>query len=217
VLAVALAILTKGPFIERYSLSAIIGAALLIGLGTASLGRHKWPPLSIAVVLACSLLIDTSRLLGKRRAGLGEILIEPSTEFLISTTPGKPLDGHDLLLANPEETLPIVFLSGLDYTYLFEYVPNSLRPRLWYVDLGKSDTLGQLARAARDWTHVPYNLSTEQEFCRAHSRFLVYGRPKMFFQYLASKKNLKIRAVRTAAGAVDDYVLAEVAFHESPQ
>jgi hypothetical protein len=218
VLSVALAILTKGPFIERYSLSAVIGVALILGLGTASLGRYrKWLSFSIAVVVACSFLMDTGRLLKKRRGGLGEVLIEPSTSFLISTTPGAPLDGHDLLLTNPEQTLPIVLLSGLDYTYLFEYLPHSLRPRLWYIEIDKSDTLGQLARAARDWAHVPYNLSTEQEFRSAHSRFFVYGRPKTVFQYLGSRRNLEVHSIRTASGAVDDYMCAQVVFHETPQ
>jgi len=208
VMAVGLAIVTKGPFIERYSLSAVIGAALIIGVGTSSLGRRRWIAFSIAALLSCSFLLDTSRLWKRHHAGMGESLVEPSSSSPLNTTPGKPLDGYDLLLANPEQTLPVVLLSGLDYTYLNEYVPQWLQPRLWYVDQGKDDNLGQLARAVRDWCHLPYNVSSRQEFRSAHPQFLVYGRANMFALFLGSKdnKNLQVRSI----GAAGDYILAEV-------
>jgi hypothetical protein len=210
VLAVGLAIVTRGPFIERYSLSAVIGAALLIGVGTFSRGGRQVVSLSLALLLSGSFLLDTSRLWKKHRAGVGESLVESSSSYLLNTTPDKPLDGHDLLLTNPQPVLPIVLLSGLDYIYLYEYVPQWLKARLWYIDRGKDDNLGQLTRAVRDWCHVPYNIANRQEFDNAHSHFLMYGPAKSFALFLGLKENktLQVRSIQTASG---DYILAEVA------
>jgi hypothetical protein len=206
VFAVALAILTKGPFIERYSVSAVIGVALIAGLGSASFSRQRWVPLSIALILSCSFLMDTARLLKSWRVGLGELLIEPSSLLQMSTTPGNPLDGHELLLTNAEGTLPIIVLSSFDYPYFFEYVPKSLRPRLWYVDANDKDIHAKLARYARDWCNMKYNVSTKSEFLRSNQHFIVYGKPDMLVSFMILQKNIVASSIKPDG----DYVLAEL-------
>jgi hypothetical protein len=210
IFAVGLAILTKGPFIQRYSISAVIGVALIAGLGSASFSRQRWVPLSIAVILSCSFLMDTARLLKNRRVGLGETLIEPSTSLEMSTTPGNPLDGRALLLTSAEGTLPIVVLSSFDYPYFFEYGPKSLRPRLWYVAANEKDIHAKLARYARDWCNMKYNVSTKSEFFRSNQHFMVYGKPDMLVPFMILQKNI----VATSIKPDGDYVLAEVVVNE---
>jgi hypothetical protein len=205
VFAVTLAVLTKGPFIERYSVSAVIGVALIAGLGSASFSRQRWVSLCIAAILSCSFLMDTARLLKSRLTGSGEILVESSTSLQMSTTPGEPLDGH-LLLATAEGTLPIVVLSSFDYPYFFEYGPKSLQPRLWYVAANEKDIHARLARCARDWCHMKYNVSTKPEFLRSNQHFMVYGKPDMLVSFMIFQNNIVASSIKSGG----DYVLAEL-------
>jgi hypothetical protein len=120
------------------------------------------------------------------------------------------MNGHGLLLTEAQGTLPIVVLFSLDYLYLFEYVPQSLRPLLWYVDVSDGDVNGKLARAAREWLHVKYNLATRREFIHPGAHFMIYGPPTMFGWFIAANEHVAVRSIKANAGPVGTYVLAEV-------
>jgi hypothetical protein len=206
VFAVALAVLTKGPFIERYSLSAVMGVALLAGVGLSPFVRQRWVSLSIAVVLSGSVLMDTARLWKTHQAGTGETLIEPSTSLRITTTPGNPLDGHNLL-QSAEGPLPILILDGMVYPYLFEYVSESLRQRLWYTDGSDTDVVAHLVRAARDRCNLKYNICTQAEFLKSNRHFLVYSRLNML-SALSQLHNINILSVKSAG--VNGFSMTEI-------
>ncbi len=211
VFGVGMAFLTHGPFIDRYSLAAVIGVAVAVGLASASASRHEWMPLCVACLVACILLIDTGRMVRHRVTGRGEVLEEPSSSLILGTTPGKPLDGHGALLAN-KENAPIVFLSALEYSYVYEYAPPEFRQRLWYVAFKEPDTLALLIEGARDYCGVRYQFARKEEFLKANPRFLLYGRPQSFFSSFSLSDKLSMRSVDMIHDASsDEHFLADIA------
>ncbi|MEO8130917.1 MAG: hypothetical protein ABJF23_27190 [Bryobacteraceae bacterium] len=97
----------------------------------------------------------------------------------------------------------------------FEYAPPAQRPHLWYVNTNKVDVFTNLAGAGRDWCHLAYNLSTEGDFMKSNSHFMVYGRPKNFATFLLSRKNILGHSSKSQFRyRTDDYVLAEISLNQ---
>jgi hypothetical protein len=206
-----LAVVSKGPFISRYMISAVIGVALIAGIGAGSLGRKPWLPISIAFVVACSFLIDTVRILKHRREGIGEILIEPSSMLRLETTPRNPLALNQIILSARESNLPIVILSPWEFSYLFEYSPNDIKQRLRYLTRNGTDLGTNLIQAARDWSGVNYDIAYEHDFLRSNSHFLVYGSPENTSAFLVNRKHATVQSVKAGEGPYsEEHVLAEV-------
>jgi hypothetical protein len=207
VFAAMLALVTKGPFLDRYFISTVIGVALLVSFGAAALDGSRWLPLSIAAVLAFSAVIDPLRVWKHRRAGIGEVLIQPNSLYRLNTTPGNPMAAYDALRAAERSALPIVVTSPLEYAYLFEYAPQ-MRTRFWYVSPG--DLLGRVLRLEREWCGQNYNLDYPGHFFTANHRLLLYGRPVDVLAFLNTYRELQVRSVlsRTEA-SYDEQFLVE--------
>ncbi|MGO4885613.1 MAG: hypothetical protein ACLP59_33050 [Bryobacteraceae bacterium] len=175
VAGLVLAVTVHGPFIGRYWVPAVLGVSLAAGY--ASGGGRKWVAPLLAVVLACLLAGDFARLLRHRLAGVGEMLVEPNTRLPMNTTPGKPLEAYQTLLANVPGDAPIVVADGLEFAFLAYYVPPQTRARLYYLIGNADDTVGGLLRNLWTCCQIGYNFAYAPEFARVTPHFYVYGRP----------------------------------------
>lgn len=202
--AAAIAFVTKGPFVDRYFISTVIGVALLVAFGAARLDGSKWVPLTIATILACSLVIDPLRVLKHRLAGVGEVLFEPSTLFRLSTTPGNPMAPHDALRAAERSPLPIVVMSSLDYAFLFEYALPQMRPRFWYVSPDATELIGRILRLERQWCGQTYNLDYTRNFLVGNRRLLLYGRPPELLAFLTLNNSVQVRSIVSRTDSSSD-------------
>jgi hypothetical protein len=178
---VALGKVIKGPFFSRYFLSAVAGVCIVLGIGAGVQATRRWIAPTLAIIMFTGATINLARLLQKRAHSQGEWLIEPSSLYLVSTTPGQPLAQHELLKADRSK-LPVAVLSALDFVYLVHYAPG-LKARLYFVAPSPDDfTYVGLKRFLRYCNIVFNEPVTYQEFARANAAYLAYGDPTNFDQ-----------------------------------
>ncbi len=169
------------PFFHRYFLSTVAGFCLLAGLAAEQRARRSWIPLALALVILSAVGLSFSMLVIDRAHGRGEWLMEPSSQVALDTTPGQPLYLHRLLHEHPT-ALPIAVLSGFDFIYLVHYAP-ALKRQLYYVAPSTSDFAYVGFERLLQCCDIRYNTpSTDNDFVRAHTDFLVYGNPTDFNQ-----------------------------------
>jgi hypothetical protein len=174
VFGVALAKLVNGPFFSRYFLSSVAGACMVVGICAGARPGRKWISHSLVVLLIGGVALNALGLLKQRIRGEGEWLQEPSTHYLLNTTPGQPLAMHPLLTAERIE-LPIAVVSSFDFIYLNHYDPG-LKHQLHFVAASQSEFVfagfRRLLECAPGTFNAPLTIS---EFARRHADFLVYG------------------------------------------
>ena len=176
VFGVALAKLFNGPFFSRYFLSSVAGACLVFGICAGARTGRKWISHSLVVLLIGGVALNTLSLLKKRIRGEGEWLEEPSTHYLLNTTPGQPLAAHPLLTNQPIE-LPIAVVNSFDFIYLNQYDPG-LKHQLHFVAASQSEFVFVGFRRLLECAPTTFNAPlTISEFARRFSDFLVYGDP----------------------------------------
>jgi hypothetical protein len=202
--ALTLAFVTKGPFVDRYLLSTVIGVALLVAFGAARFDGSKWVPLTIATILAFSLVIDPLRVLKHRLAGVGEVLFEPSTLLRLSTTPGDPMAPHDALRAAEQSALPIVVMSSMDYAFLFEYALPQMKSRFWYISPDATELIGRILRLERQWCGQAYNLDYTRNFLAGNHRLFLYGRPPELFSFLSLNNQVQVHSILSRTDSSTD-------------
>ena len=169
-----LASVVHGPFFGRYFLSAVIGISVVLAFGAAFRADRRIAAV-LLIVLAGSLLFRFSRLLHQHREGWGEALKEPSTEMVLTTTPGQPLFGFPL--PEPQvSSMPIAVLDPLSFIYLVHYDPSE-KSRFFLVEKGGS-SFSNFAKLCP----ISFNASeTLMQFAGAHRNFFVLGDQKRGF------------------------------------
>jgi hypothetical protein len=173
---VALGKLVDGPFFSRYFLSSLAGACLIVGIGAGLREGRKWIPVALVSLLLAGVAFKGFNLFRQRMHGTGEWLEEPSTHYLLDTTPGQPLAIHPLLTAEPVN-LPIAVLNPFDFIYLVHY-DQSLKSRLYLVATSRSEFVYSGFQRLLTCAPITFNPPlTIREFCRRHADYLVYGDP----------------------------------------
>jgi Dolichyl-phosphate-mannose-protein mannosyltransferase len=174
VFGVALGKLVNGPFFSRYFLSSLAGACIVIGIGAGLRAPRKWISHVLALLLIGGVVFNTLNLLKKRSHGEGEWLEEPSTRYLLDTTPGRPLAMHSLLTAG-QTNLPIAVISPFDFIYLVHYDP-SLKNQLYFVAASPSEFVFAGFLRLLECAPIAFNRPlTLREFSRRYADYLVYG------------------------------------------
>jgi hypothetical protein len=197
---VALGKIIKGPFFSRYFLSAVAGVCIVLGIGAGMRAGQRWLAPALALVMFTGVAINLARLLQKRIHGQGEWLIEPSSLYLLSTTPGLPLAQHELLEAD-RSNLPVAVLSALDFVYLVHYAPG-LKGRLYFVAPSPDDfTYVGFQRFLR-YASIAFNQpATYEQFGQAHPVYLAYGDPSNFDQIsLLARMSSRIESIKVNGG-----------------
>jgi hypothetical protein len=175
VFGVVLAKLAHGPFFNRYFYTAVGGLAILLGIGTARVRNGRsWVALGVATLFVAAIAVNSGRLAVARLRGQGEKLREESADFILETTPGKPLAMQSLVMED-RSGLPIVVVDSFDYLYLAYYAPQ-LRERLYSVVASSQDfnyfAFVRLKRCCGALANAP---ETMEEFAHDHDRYLAYG------------------------------------------
>ena len=153
-LGVALAEIVKGPFFARYFTCAIIGVCIALGVGVGSQERNR-ASLLIALFLTCLVSKFAAGMVWNDYRGNPAVVIEPSTNIRLNTTPDDPIAVHPLLKLVTDKPLPIVLVRVLDSLYLPHYVP-ALAPRFYPFTALKDNKI-------------------PDEFLRSHPHFYFYG------------------------------------------
>ena len=193
---VALAKIIHGPFFHRYFMSALAGISILIGLAAGLQTRQSWVALALAALLVTTVTVDFAKLVGLRLNGRGEWLTEPSTDWILDTTPGQPLELQQLVTQDREDGRPIAVLNLFDFFYLVHYAPF-LTPRLYYVSPEMSD-LGYVGYSRfLQFCPVCYNVpQTSRRFVASYPDFLAYGDPKTLYELdVLSRLGARLKSV----------------------
>ena len=171
---VLLGLAVHGPFFARYFLGGMAGCALL--LAYASAFRSAQHASVMVAVLAGALLAQRAGGAAwevSKKVPIG--MVEPSTGFVFSTTPGEPLASYPLLRSEEGGAQPIIVAAQLDFLYFAHYAPL-LRARLHSVSASQNALPFRLFRALREWCRVDFNaVETYDGFLSKHADFEIYG------------------------------------------
>jgi hypothetical protein len=149
---------------------------LVIGIGSGLRAGRGWIRAGLALLLVGGITLNIYDLLRNRMRGNGEWLEEPSTRYLLDTTPGQPLAMHPLLTAG-QIKLPIAVLNPFDFIYLVHYDP-SLKSQLYFVAALRSEFVFAGFRRLLECAPISFNSPvTLREFSQRHADSLVYGDP----------------------------------------
>lgn len=161
---------SHGPFFDRYFLASVAGYSIFLAIASSGL-RVPWLTAGFAGCLFCLMLADlaTTIYLAKSHR---IILLEPSTNFRLSTDPSHPMLLYETLSTN-KRNLDVMVLPSLEYIYLFEYAPQSIRSHLYFgaptddINLGGYERLGK-------WGKIHFQLTAFGPFFATHQKFLLY-------------------------------------------
>jgi Dolichyl-phosphate-mannose-protein mannosyltransferase len=161
---------SHGPFFDRYFLASVAGYSIFLAIASSRL-RVPWLAAAFAGSLSCLMLADlaTTIYLAKSHR---IVLLEPSTNFRLSTDPSQPMLQYETLSTNKRD-LDVMVLPSLDYIYLFEYAPQSIKSHLYFgaptgdINLGGYERLGK-------WGRINFQLTAFGPFLAAHQKFLLY-------------------------------------------
>jgi hypothetical protein len=169
---ILLARITGAPLFLRYFVSAVVGVALLIGLGVG-FSSQRWVRIVLAGAVACALGISCLNTVRFYYHGWGDKVIEPSSKLLLNTIPGNPLGLHQLLTAHATAEIPVLIPVNLDYNYL-RYYWLGQTGRLYGikgVDLHEIDLILHSSRALGPAEQK----QTFEQFVEAHPVYFIYG------------------------------------------
>jgi hypothetical protein len=172
----------RGPFIDRYFLTSTTGLALLLGAACSTRNVRSWIS---SAVLGCIVFLAAGSLVRmvSARLNLEERTYEPSSGWQLNNT-GVPT-AHHALLFKAEKNLDILVSSGLDYIYLYRYMPPEISRRLWYCTRDEHDSTLGLFRKFQDTVAPSLRIGLYSDFLATHRRFLVYSGVGVDFQFLA--------------------------------
>jgi hypothetical protein len=162
--------LSHGPFFDRYFLASVAAYSIFLAIASLRLGG-PWITAGFTGCLFCFMLADlatTIYLAKKHRI----IVFEPSTNLRLSTDPTSPMALYETLSTNKRD-LDVMVLPSLEYIYLFEYAPQSIRPHLYFGAPNDDVNLGGYERLGK-WAEVPFQLTAFGPFLTAHKKFLLY-------------------------------------------
>jgi 4-amino-4-deoxy-L-arabinose transferase-like glycosyltransferase len=174
VVAVTLCMLVTGAFTDRYAMPAVIGVSIFAALAARRLFYDR-----AAVVAALTLILSVFFLsiglyhyhdLAKARS------VQAQTE--------------DFLRAKDPDGLPIAISDSLWFTRLAHYAPPDLAPRIIYLAdadaslryLGHNSIEKGMLDLIKPWFRL--NVEEYRHFISAKERFLVYGKPTYFLNWL---------------------------------
>jgi hypothetical protein len=170
-IGVLLAMSVKGPFFERYFMSAAGGLAIIFGLAAAWRRRYGWVAITLALIMTLFVGKRFAGVVWHTHKGIGEYLQEPSSGLLLETTPGKPLASYALLELASNKSEPIIIANELEFFRLVFY-GGSLTPRLYRINEFHNPTFNSF----RAYCHIDCNPDyTLDEFLKSHRRFYVFG------------------------------------------
>lgn len=170
VAAVVVAKIATGAFVNRYALSAVIGFAVLAGIGSAlAFWRRPGLQFGLALILA------------------GAFAFAQAREALAPTGVSTPISAAtiqraaDWVNAVPDATLPVVIADPHNLAVLSHYAPPSLRARIVYAadpdralrELGHNSVERGMLDLLQPWFHM--NVVRFEPFVASHDEFLVYG------------------------------------------
>jgi len=168
---VVLARIVSAPLFLRYFVSAVVGIALLFGLGVG-FSSQRWVRVLLAGAVACALGVSCVNTVRFYYRGWGDELIEPSTKLLMNTVPGNPLGIHQLLTSHSKEGIPVMVPFFLDFTYLQFYWPDN--GRLYGLKPSSLDEVGAVYHSSRPLGPADQKVKFA-EFAAAHPVYFVYG------------------------------------------
>ncbi len=157
-----------GPFFDRYFLPSIAGYAILFGFANSRPQERAWTPKIMGAFMFLLMIGDLGTTVYLRNRLW---LIEPSSNFRLSTNPSAPLNLYDSVLESRDTD--ILVLSQLEYIYLFENAPPSVVPHLYFGG-SPNDLFFQAYQRLALRTHIDLKTTTFSPFLSTHSRFLVY-------------------------------------------
>lgn len=210
---VLLARIIGAPFYLRYFVSAVIGVALLFGLGAGF-----WPQVRIRIVLAgavaLGLVISCVNTVRFYYKGWGDQVFEPSTKLLMNTIPGNPLGIHQLLTTHATAGIPVVVPVVLDFNYLRYYWPGQIG-RLYGIRSADPGEIGLICHSSRPLGPFEQKEAFEQ-FAEAHPIYFIYG-PTWAYPFL-SMMSAKGGAIESFIfDETTDYFLAKIRMPAAPR
>jgi hypothetical protein len=167
----AAAKLTGAPFLSRYAISAVAGFAGLLGVAVA-----KRPALATAAIL----LIVSQIGLDFRKFASGSVLIEPSSNYEISTRAPEFSERYEWMAE--DKTLPIVLIDDLDFMTTEFYAPGNVAPKLTYILWPREGVIGELTQRLNVCCNSAPPVVGLADFLASHDTFLVYGGPRFAFR-----------------------------------
>jgi len=208
VLAFLLARTVKGPLLDRYTISCVVGLAALVG----SLAARRAAVGPVVLLLLCGqIAVDF------RKFVRSATLIEPSTGAF---APGHPLavptarqpftDAYEWIDSVPDKTLPLVLLDPWEFLPIAYYSPPQLTSRLVY--LSGPDYNGENYRKLRECCQPKAKVTLRSEFLRSHKKFLAYGGPRTSWQL---QSFVDEAAVVSVVKTSSDYFLVLVDFGQT--
>jgi hypothetical protein len=162
--------LSHGPFFDRYFLASVAGYSLFLAIASLRLGV-PWITAGFTGFLFCLMLADLGATIYFAKVHR-ILLFEPSTNLRLSTDPSRPMALYETLSTDKRD-LDVMVLPSLEYIYLFQYAPQSIRPHLYFgaptgdVNLGGYERLGK-------WAEINFQLTALEPFLAAHKKFLLY-------------------------------------------
>jgi hypothetical protein len=166
ILATLLSLLTGAQAFDRYSISSIVGAAILIGLSTG-----KRASLSVATLII--LLAQTG--FDHFKYVKGDTLFEPSSATLLSTHMPAFAKRYLLLAESRHIGLPIALLDNLDFAATIYYAPPDLAERMVYA-VFPEDNIGPYYLGLKKCCKVPISIEPIESLLNSNSAFLAYSK-----------------------------------------
>lgn len=188
-LGLAGAILSHGPFLPRYFLSAIAGYAILLGFASSPSSRsspnsvgtaRSWIPGILCAFMLFLMVGDLGRSVYFRIENKDYGLSGPSTDFRFGPSPDNPLGRNETLLGptgnGPAGNEDILVLQDIEYFYLYQYAPPAVSRRLLFATPSAANLfLGEYRRLAA-LADVSLRTTTFAPFLASHDRFFVYAK-----------------------------------------
>ena len=196
---------THGPFFARYFLASVAGCSIFLAITSANI-QSFWFKAAFAGSLFFLMLADLGTTIYLAR-GHRILLLEPSTGLQLGTDPSDPMLLYQTL-STDKRGLDIMILPNLEYIYLFEYAPQSIKSHLYYgAPLGDVN-LGGYERLAK-WGGIHFQLTAFRPFLATHQEFLLYQGQQaadlQAMQAIADAGYSLISVKADAAGILSEY------------
>ena len=192
--------LTGAPFLYRYSISAVIGFACLLGVVSA---KRSTVGLGVLVVLIV--------LFGKNFLKYMQSVAfpEPTTGVALRTVEEEFAHKYAAMAALPNKSVPIALLDDLEFLPIIHYAPANIAPRLVYILRPDSDINGQGYIRLQQCCGGRGHVAKLAEFLAIHDAYIVYCNPRSLSrlkEFIGAGGDLRVES------ASDDSFLVSVTF-----
>lgn len=176
VIGVVLGKLVHAPFFDRYVLSALIGVCFLLGsiFAPSRSGPRNWSGLAVLIVFSCTLALGFCELVIHRLHHSGEVLVEPSSQVNLDTTPWNPLANESVVLSDGQQSVPIATGDPLTFLYLLQYAPD-LAGRLHFITGSANDSFYRIFEKSKNLIPRHNPPETYRQFIQVNPKFDLYG------------------------------------------